>query len=161
MSSRFFIWLLVVGALVLACGPHVGTTESASIADAATRDSTTRVAMSAARKTLTSSVDVDVGEHVALTLHVTNRSDSGVEISFPSGKTHDFVVLDTAGRELWRWSEGRLFTQAMRNKQLDAKEAITFDERWEPGSHHGEFIAIGILNSSNFPVRDSVRFRVP
>ena len=37
---------------------------------------------------------------------------SGVELDFPDGQTHDFVVLDAAGSEVWRWSDGRMFTQA-------------------------------------------------
>ncbi len=155
MTSRLVIWLLVVGALVLACGPHVRTTESASPADAA-RDA----ANDAARKTLASSVNVAVGDEVALSLHVTNRSDSRVEITFPSGQTHDFVVRDSVGREVWRWSKGRMFTQALRNKNLDAKETLSFDVAWHPDDRHGLFTAVAVLHSSNYPVRDSVEFRL-
>jgi hypothetical protein len=155
MTSRLLIWLLVVGALVLACGPHVRTTESASPADAA-RDA----ANDAARKTLASSLDVKVNNTVTLTLHVTNRSDGRVEITFPSGQTHDFVVHDSAGRNVWRWSEGRLFTQAIRNKNLDAKETLSYDVAWRPTDVHGRFTAIATLRSSNYPVRDSVEFEL-
>jgi hypothetical protein len=48
-------------------------------------------------------------------LHVTNNTTKMLELRFPDGQTHDFVVKDFAGKEVWRWSEGRMFTSAMRS----------------------------------------------
>ena len=62
---------------------------------------------------------------MSLSLHVTNVADHSLELDFPNGQTHDFVVFDSAGREVWRWSTGRMFTQALQNKLLSSSETVT------------------------------------
>ncbi len=94
-------------------------------------------------------------------LRVVNNTTKMVEIHFPDGQTHDFVVKDSADKEIWRWSEGRMFTQAMRSKTLKGKDETVFEESWEPKGHHGSFTAVAILRSENFPVETTVQFALP
>jgi hypothetical protein len=49
----------------------------------------------------------DDTEKLHFSLHVTNNTTKMLELRFPDGQTHDFVVKDFAGKEVWRWSEGR------------------------------------------------------
>ncbi len=96
------------------------------------------------------------------TIFVVSRSKvRSVEIDFPNGQTHDFVVLDSSGHELWRWSNGRMFTQALQNKLLGSTETVTYEEQWNPHGLHGDFTLVAILRSSNFPKEERVGFRVP
>jgi hypothetical protein len=160
ITSRLIIWLLCAGALVLACGPHAHHNESsASAADAPPQ--ARPEAPAAARQVLATSANVAVGESVALSLHVTNLADHSVELDFPDGQTHDFIVLDSAGHELWRWSSGRMFTQALQNKLLSSTETVTYEEHWNPHGLHGDFTLVAILRSSNFPKEERVGFKVP
>ena len=94
-------------------------------------------------------------------LRVKNNTTKMVEIQFPDGQTHDFVVSDSTGKEIWRWSEGRMFTQAMKSKTLKGKDDTVFEESWEVNGHHGAFTAVAILKSENFPVETSVQFALP
>ena len=112
------------------------------------------------RDTIASSLDVKVGEAVEFTLHVTNSSPKRVELRFPSGQTHDVVVLDTQGREVWRWSTGRMFTQAMQNKVLSASDTLTFTETWHP-EHGGAYTAVASLLSENYPSEQRAAFSLP
>ena len=91
-------------------------------------------------------------------LRVVNNTKKMVEIHFPDGQTHDFVVNDSTGKEVWRWSEGRMFTQAMRSKTLKGKDGTVFEETWEPRGQRGAFTAVAILRSENFPVETSIQF---
>lgn len=160
ITSRLIIWLLCAGALVLACGPHAHHNESS--ASAADGPPTSRPKLPAAdSQILATSANVSVGQSVALSLHVTNVADHSVELDFPNGQTHDFIVLDSAGHELWRWSSGRMFTQALQNKLLSSTETVTYEERWDPKGLHGDFTLVAILRSSNFPKEEKVGFRVP
>jgi hypothetical protein len=160
ITSRLIIWLLCAGALVLACGPHTRHNESgASAADAP--PAPTPVAAADDGQILATSANVSVGGLVALSLHVTNVADHSVELDFPNGQTHDFVVLDSAGHELWRWSNGRMFTQALQNKLLGSTETVTYEERWNPQGLHGDFTLVAVLRSSNYPKEERVGFRVP
>jgi hypothetical protein len=154
-TSRLSIWLLCAGAVALACGPRAR--------DAASRDSSAAATASRAGDgtVIASSLDVSVGTDVRLTLHVTNSSDSTVELRFPSGQTHDFAVVDSTGREVWRWSADRMFTQALQTRTLAAGHSLTYEERWSPGSITGALTAVGRLASVNLPVEKRVEFTLP
>jgi hypothetical protein len=135
--------------LAAACGPRARASESA------------------ARKRLAdgppvvSSLDVQTDGEVRFALLVTNNAEKRMELTFPSGQTHDIVVLDAAGREVWRWSEGRMFTQALQNRILDANETVSYAAAWEPATRQGDFVAVASLRSENHPVEQRVRFTLP
>ena len=114
----------------------------------------------AARDTIATSLDVKVGEDVKFSFHVTNSSPKRVELRFPSGQTHDLIVLDAQGREVWRWSQGRMFTQAMQNKVLASNDTLTFTETWHP-EHAGTYTAVASLLSQNFPTEQRAEFSLP
>ena len=154
-SSRLSIWLLCAGAIVLACGPRAR--------DATTRDSTTPASVVNPRdgSVLASSLDVAVGTDVQLTLHITNAGDSTLELQFVSGQSHDFVVVDSTGAEIWRWGADRMFTQALQTRTLAAGQSLTYEERWTPGNATGQLTAIARLTSSNLPVEKRVDFALP
>jgi hypothetical protein len=103
----------------------------------------------------------DDTEKLHFSLHVTNNTTKMLELRFPDGQTHDFVVKDFAGKEVWRWSEGRMFTSAMRSQTLNGKGETVFEESWNPKGQHGSFTAVAILRSNNFPVETSVQFVLP
>lgn len=151
MNNRLSIPLLAVAAIAFACGPRTRAEPAASNPRA-----TTHVTAG-----LATSLDVSVNSRVAFSLHVTNATDKRIEIRFPSGQTHDFAVLDASGRELWRWSTEQMFTQALQNKLLGARETVTYAERWDPAGKHGTFTAIATLTSVSHPVSDTVTFTLP
>ena len=103
----------------------------------------------------------DDAEKLRFSLHVTNNTPKMLELRFPDGQTHDFVVKDFAGKEVWRWSEGRMFTSAMRSETLKGKGQTVFQESWNPKGQHGAFTAVAVLRSNNFPVETSVQFVLP
>jgi hypothetical protein len=74
-------------------------------------------------------------ESLRFALRVVNNTAKMVEIHFADGQTHDFVVKDAADKEVWRWSEGRMFTQAMRSKTLKGKDETVFEESWDTKGH--------------------------
>jgi hypothetical protein len=94
-------------------------------------------------------------------LHVVNNTKRRVELTFPGGQTYDFVVIDSIGRELWRWGDGRMFTQAIRNKPLSSGDALDFEETWvSPPLAPGRYTARGMLSSENFPLVQQVTFTI-
>lgn len=93
-------------------------------------------------------------------LAVFNTADRRVEVNFPDGRTRDFAVYDAAGREVWRWSRGRLFTQVMQNKPLAAHDSAVYDEVWKAPAP-GRYTVVAELRSENHPLRRAVAFVVP
>lgn len=103
----------------------------------------------------------DDAEKLRFTLNVKNNTAKMLELRFPDGQTHDFVVKDFAGKEIWRWSEGRMFTSAMKSETLKGKGETAFEESWDSQGQHGSFTAVAILKSNNFPIETSVQFMLP
>lgn len=80
-----------------------------------------------------------------LTLDVVNEGTEPVELTFRSGRRADFVALDD-GKEVWRWSEGRMFTQALDEATLQPGESVSFDGSWDDPDP-GEYLVRGTLAS--------------
>ena len=102
----------------------------------------------------------NTGDGVRFEFRVTNAGGAKVEMNFPSGQTHEVVVLDTLGREVWRWSKGRMFTQMLQNKVLRTDDTLAFGERW-PGARRGQYVAVARLASTNYPIEQRTSFVVP
>jgi hypothetical protein len=109
---------------------------------------------------LSSSLTVKVNDGVRFTLNVRNNGARMVELRFPNGKTHDFYVLDENGREVWRWSSGRMFTQALQNKLIKSKDNAVFADKWSASNAHGNFTAVAVLASENHPVEERAEFEL-
>ncbi len=90
---------------------------------------------------------VDVGRTVRFALRITNIAGRAAELTFPTSKQYDFWV--TRGRdEVWRWSDDRLFTQAIEKRTIEPQGALTLSEPWiaaPAGTYtvHGELHADG------------------
>jgi hypothetical protein len=107
---------------------------------------------------LASSFAVDVKNGVQFKLDVKNNTKRMVELRFPNGMTHDFIVYDETGKEVWRWSNGRMFTQAIQNKLVKSNDSAVFADEWSGRNAHGKFTAVAILPSENHPVEERVEF---
>lgn len=76
---------------------------------------------------LDATLDAGVDGEATFTFEVENSGSETVELTFRSGKRVDVAVSDAdTGEEVWRWSAGRMFTQAITSVELAPGE--TFDE---------------------------------
>lgn len=109
--------------------------------------------------TLDSSLDVDVeADSVAFTFRVRNVGDDARDLSFRNGKTADIAVRE-GETEVWRWSDGGMFTQALRTVTLGPGETITHEGRWE-NPKSGEYTVEATLAATNVMVEENTRFQV-
>lgn len=149
MVSRLTVPLLAAAAVFFACGPRTPS----AIAHAGARG--------AAGKGVVSQVVVDTANGtVRFAIEVANDTRKRVELNFPDGRTHDFTVLNANGKEVWRWSAGRMFTQSMQNRLLDAHDSVIYSERWSPAAP-GRYTLVAELNSENYPVQRQMQFSLP
>lgn len=153
MRSRLIALLLCAGALVLACGPRAHSNETST--SAAQRQSDMNGNL------LATSLNVTVEGNVQFAFHVTNNTEKKIELHFPSSQTHDFAVVDAGGREVWRWSSDRMFTQAMQTRLLGARESMKVEEEWKPASTKGTFTVVAKLTSRNHPLEERIEFTIP
>lgn len=169
MVSRLLVPLLCTGALALACGPRSHT-------EASSHGGTTRVdteqhvaAKRAAERSKRAKHDGEIvpmlqvaatGAGVRFELAVENAGNKSLEMHFADGQTHDIIVLDTVGREVWRWADGRLFTQAHRSKVIGGGDTLRVAETWEAPPKGGRYVAVAKLKSTNYPIEERVEFVV-
>jgi len=162
--SSVAIALLCAGALAFACGPrtHSEAASTATLASAAPILLQGGPRSHSSDGRLASNLDVKLDKDgVRFALRVTNETKKHIELAFPNGQTHEFVVVDSASREIWRWSSSRLFTQALQNKLLAGGESMSVAERWQHNREHGKYAVIATLNSTNFPVQERAEFVLP
>jgi hypothetical protein len=175
MSTRYIIPLLVAGSVALACGSRSHSegpaAAAASLSQAlvaapapvsapAPPPKPVRLTEGAAPK-LASAFRVSHDKkafHFAL--DVTNPGKKHLEIAFPSGQEYDFSVLDTAGKEVYRWSAARMFTQSRQNRLLDGGDTLHIEEEAAAQLPHGSYVAVATLRSTNFPVEERVAFEL-
>lgn len=170
MKSRLIISLLCVGAVAFACGPRAHNDSSSAAASGTTlasartvsQQGTPRATRAKSKGPIAAALDVKHdASSIHLALEVVNTSKKSIELTFPSGQTHDFVILDSLDREVWRWGTGRLFTQALKNKQLSRGESLSMTETWDsPTLKSGRYRVIAILKSENYPLREETSFSV-
>ncbi|HYV97258.1 MAG TPA: BsuPI-related putative proteinase inhibitor [Gemmatimonadaceae bacterium] len=144
MKVQHVMVMLAGVAIVFACAPrnHTGAERETRKAPPAQRSTDTNSTFAFTRAEQRSG-----SRSVSFAMEFRNKRSSLTELHFANGRTHEFVVLDDAGREVWRWSEGRLFTQALQTKQLRTGDAVTFQARWDTAAP-GRYRVVGSLNST-------------
>jgi hypothetical protein len=53
-----------------------------------------------------------------------NTTSLPVTLEFPTGQQYDFVIRDSTGRQIFQWSEGKFFTQALTRLTLDGERTF-------------------------------------
>jgi hypothetical protein len=88
---------------------------------------------------------------IRLRLTLRNPTEREVELTFTSGRTHDAVILGPDGSERWRWSEGRMFTQALSERPLAPGSETIVELLCDPSQHGaaalppGRYRAAGVI----------------
>ncbi|MBS2968354.1 hypothetical protein J9317_06225 [Metabacillus sp. KIGAM252] len=63
-----------------------------------------------------------------LTIH--NDTDRKKIFTFQTGQTYELTVLDSEGKEMYKYSKGKMFTQAIRELALQPGEKKVYQEVW-------------------------------
>jgi hypothetical protein len=169
MNTRLIISLLCAGALAFACGPRPRSEQPVALAsmlpihNKPAGEAPRRVSNARAIVKLDTRFDVAVdAKAVHFALVVKNVGGKHAELNFAVGQSYDFIVVDSTGREVWQWSEGRMFTQSVQNKQLGAGESMRVSEAWKRNAiAPGKYTAVATLKSSNYPTEQRAAFVIP
>lgn len=102
---------------------------------------------------------VTVGDgHVEFTFTVTNTGTEPVDLEFRSGLIADVGVYEEDA-EIWRWSDDRTFTQALRTETLEPTESFAQEARWE-NPFPGRYTAEASLEATNVTLVERAAFEV-
>jgi hypothetical protein len=108
--------------------------------------------------TLHGSLDVTVGDGVDFAFTVTNDGDAPRELQFRNGLAADVAVLEDAD-EVWRWSDGRMVTQALWTDTLAPGGSAVYEARWDDPTA-GRYEAVATLAAEGADVEDRAAFEV-
>ena len=98
------------------------------------------------------------GGTVEFELTVRNPGTEPVEVTFRSGLEADFAVLDDDA-EIWRASDGQMFTQALWSETFAPGAEETYTARWpDPGS--GQYTIVATLEITDEDVEARTDFSV-
>ena len=78
-----------------------------------------------------------------LVIEIINKSDVDSKISFSEGKHYDVFVVDSADKEVWQWSEGKVFIQAIEEIYIAPGESHAFNAKWFYKGNDGNVIQPG------------------
>lgn len=99
--------------------------------------------------TLEASLDTTVDGNVAFDFRVGNSGESTVELTFTSGQTADIVIYGADDdEEVWRWSDGRMFTQMVETMELEPGAKFHKSYTWQTASS-GEYRARATLEGDH------------
>ena len=159
MNTRLHILLLCAGAVALACGSLTRNNEATLVQTAETVKHAKPASTNAQHAKVDGNFAVQIEPHaLRFALNVTNQGKKDVEMKFANGQVYDFAVLDSVGKEVYRWGEGRMFTQSVQNKRIDGGDVMHFDERVVTTLPKGKYVAVATLRSTNYPLRESSPF---
>jgi len=91
---------------------------------------------------LQGTLDATVDGDVTFRFTVRNNGTSPVALNFRTGQRADVVVTDAeTGDEVWQWSRGQMFTQALATEELAPGETLERTLTWSDpptGSYDAE-----------------------
>ncbi len=79
---------------------------------------------------------VDRGEAVAVDFVLTNTGEDTVRIPLNSGQKYEFEVWRD-NRVVWRWSQGRFFTQQLGTTTIQPNDELTYRVTWDQRNNDG------------------------
>jgi hypothetical protein len=167
MDRRFVFPQLAAAAIMFACGPRphgrgeaLATMRHDGTASVAKPAKSAKPRHSRLDSPVDAALTVTGDRELQFALAVANRSEHRLELAFADGRTRDFAVFDAAGREVWRWSRGRIFTQGMQTSMIAPGDSVVYAERWVPTAP-GRYTLVAELRSENYPASRQVTFEVP
>ncbi|MCM3595268.1 BsuPI-related putative proteinase inhibitor [Metabacillus idriensis] len=68
---------------------------------------------------------------VQINMTVKNHTDKEKNFEFSSGQKYEIIITDPNGAEVYKYSKGRMFTQALQYLTLPPGESQTYQETWD------------------------------
>jgi len=87
------------------------------------------------------------GAPVTFTLYVTADGSEPSTLLYRNAQRYDFAVVDSLGREIWRWSLGKAFAEVVGEDTLAPGETLAFSEVWDQRDNEGRDVAGGVFNA--------------
>jgi len=82
-------------------------------------------------------------EPVKMTLIITNESQKSISAVYSSSQSFDFAVFDQDRKEIWRWSNDKVFAMMLRPFKLPPGKDLRFSTTWKQTDYYGNPVPKG------------------
>ncbi|TLS37853.1 BsuPI-related putative proteinase inhibitor [Pseudalkalibacillus caeni] len=85
------------------------------------------------------------------TVKITNNMEEELLLTFPTGQKIEVEVQNKKGEELYRYSEGRMFTQSFEKVRIPPNETKQWTADWNTGINQlepGPYLITGIITAT-------------
>ncbi|KYG32358.1 BsuPI-related putative proteinase inhibitor [Alkalihalobacillus trypoxylicola] len=125
MKNIRFI-LIIMGILLLgACGTQTSTGDGS---DDSAQDLYEGESIVINDVEFTQQINLSDEESLDVVMQLKNVSQNDITLAFSSGQKMEIVLRNEQGEEVYRYSEGKMFTMAIENKTLAPDEHLSFGE---------------------------------
>lgn len=126
--------------LVLAAGAAVLVVAALVVAQGGDEAESSAVPEAVGVALMTESLNVAQSTPLAVTIAVFNGTQEQLVLGFRDSQRYDLTVRDEAGEEVWRWSDGKAFLQALGSEGLGPDRPllpyeVTCEHELEPGAY--------------------------
>ncbi|WP_121609623.1 BsuPI-related putative proteinase inhibitor [Mesobacillus foraminis] len=92
-------------------------------------------------------------EEAAFDLVLTNTGDTPLTFTFPTSQSYEITVHDNRGVEVYRYSAGKAFAQALRDVTILPGKSVNWTEHWDLHHsgvrlHEGEYKVSALLKAT-------------
>jgi hypothetical protein len=124
LSSRIFgIGLLVVVVMLAASSPHLFSKETGSF--------------------VTNASFTINDDQMLIEFELINQHSNSQLLQFGSGQQYEIIVTNDKGEEVYRYSDGKMFTMALVYREIKPGEALRWQENWDLTDKNGEKLTSG------------------
>jgi hypothetical protein len=84
-------------------------------------------------------------EAVDVTLNVMNRGTVPAQLTFPTAQRYDVLIHDAQGRQVWRWSDGKMFAQVLGEETIQPGRRLVYRVRVRDTLAPGAYRVTGVI----------------
>ncbi|MGI6225629.1 MAG: BsuPI-related putative proteinase inhibitor [Peptococcales bacterium] len=104
----------------------------------------TATEQSVAEENLETRVNYEIQEgKTVFSFALTNHSNQTKKLQFNSGQQFEVVITDEKGKEVYRYSDGKFFTQALIYQDLKPNQSINWQDTWDMTNKDGQTLTSG------------------
>lgn len=82
-------------------------------------------------------------EQATFTFTFKNNSDQPMLIEFPTSQFYDYTVYNAQGEQVYHFSKGQFFLQAIQHKSLNGGEQVQWKSTWNYKTNEGNRVPPG------------------
>jgi len=101
------------------------------------------------------------GEPITIEFGIFNRTGEEATLHFRDAQRYDFTIEEDEEKEVWRWSNGKMFAEVLGEETLGpGREEVVYTETYAGRLEPGDYQLTGMLVALDRPLSASVTITI-